>query len=292
MQKRKLSVLIIRVISAAVLLVFVALEMFKVQLVQGETHNLIVNVLVTRTFAAIFFLTVLIESKDRVADRRPAQDYLKSLLFVIPALLVAINNMPMISLITGRCRVNETPLWVALFALECIAVGAFEEIAFRGVLFPYFLKKCKTRPHIFLCIAGTSCLFGLYHLFNLLEGAGFGNVIRQVGYSALIGAMCAICMLITGDIAVPVVLHAVYNFCGLLIDTVGEGEMWDTPTIVITIVLGVLTFAFYLVIFLKKKSFRLFESLKGGEGDKGSGGIDQCDPAQVETSEPDQCENS
>ena len=257
MQKKSLILKIIRIVSAAVLLVFVALESFKVHLIPDEGHDLIANVIITRTVAAVFFLTVLLESDTKVACRKPTNEYLKSLLLVIPALLVAVNNLPIISLITGRCFVTESALWVALFAVEHIAVAAFEEIAFRGVLFPYYLKKCKSRLQVFICIAATSCVFGLYHLFNLVSGAGFGAVIRQVGYSALIGAMCATCMLITGDILVPIVLHAVYNFCGMLIDTVGAGEMWDVPTIVITAVLGTAVFGFYLGVFLKKKSFRL-----------------------------------
>lgn len=258
------KLLIIRIILATGLLAFVALEMFKVKLVPDEGHNMILNVLITRTLAALFFLTVLAESGDRVCDRKPLEDYLGSLLLVIPALMVAVNNMPIISLAVGRCRVDDTWIWVVLFALECIAVGAFEELAFRGVLFPYFLRKCKSRLQIFFCVAATSCVFGLYHLFNLIQGAGIGSVLRQVGYSALIGAMCAVCMLITGDITVPIVLHAVYNFCGMLVDTVGSGEMWDVPTIAITAVLGVLVFVFYLVVFLKKKTFRLYEALTRG----------------------------
>ncbi len=260
MQKKKLILKIIRILSAAVLIAFVVLESFKVHLIPDENHDLIANVIITRTAAAVFFLTVLLETDAKVASRRPANEYLKSLILVIPALLVAVNNLPIISLATGRCFVTDTWVWVVLFAAEHIAVAAFEEIAFRGVLFPYYLKKCKTRLQVFACIAITSCIFGLYHLFNLISGAGFGAVIRQVGYSALIGAMCATCMLITGDILVPILLHAVYNFCGMLIDTVGGGEMWDVPTIVITCVLGVAVFGFYLGVFLKKKTFRLIEA--------------------------------
>ncbi len=243
-------------------MVLVGLELFKVKLLGDAVHNEILSVLLTRSLAAVFFLTVLLESGDRVACRKPAGEYLKSLALVIPAFLVAVNNLPLVSLIIGDCRVNDTALWVFLFALQCVAVGAFEELAFRGILFPYFLKKCRTKLQIFFCIAATSCVFGLYHLFNLMEGAGIGDVLLQVGYSALIGAMCAACMLLTGDVAVPIVLHSVYNFCGLLVPKLGGGKWWDTPTVIFTAVLGTLTFAFYLTVFLKKKTFRLKEALE------------------------------
>ena len=191
----------------------------------------------------------------------PAGEFATSVLLTLPALLVAVNNLPAISLATGDCGITDTPLWVAIFFVQCMCVGFFEELAFRGLLFPYFLKKCKTRLHVFLCIAGTSCLFGLYHLLNLLEGAGIGPVFQQVGYSALVGAMCAACMLLTGNVVVPVILHGVYNFCGLVVPTLGGGTWWDVPTIVITVVLAVAATAYFAVVFVRKKSFRLLDAL-------------------------------
>ncbi|MBR7078706.1 MAG: CPBP family intramembrane metalloprotease [Clostridia bacterium] len=239
----------------------VVLEFGKFAFTGDSVHDLILNTGLTRLLAGVFFLLLIKESGLRVFSWTPAGEFATSVLLTLPALLVAVNNLPAISLATGDCGITDTPLWVAIFFVQCMCVGFFEELAFRGLLFPYFLKKCKTRLHVFLCIAGTSCLFGLYHLLNLLEGAGIGPVLRQVGYSALVGAMCAACMLLTGNVVVPVILHGVYNFCGLVVPTLGGGTWWDVPTIVITVVLAVAATAYFAVVFVRKKSFRLLDAL-------------------------------
>ncbi len=239
----------------------VVLEFGKFAFTGDSVHDLILNTGLTRLLAGVFFLLLIKESGLRVFSWTPAGEFATSVLLTLPALLVAVNNLPAISLATGDCGITDTPLWVAIFFVQCMCVGFFEELAFRGLLFPYFLKKCKTRLHVFLCIAGTSCLFGLYHLLNLLEGAGIGPVLRQVGYSALVGAMCAACMLLTGNVVVPVILHGVYNFCGLVVPTLGDGTWWDVPTIVITVVLAVAATAYFAVVFVRKKSFRLLDAL-------------------------------
>ena len=77
-------------------------------------------------------------------------------------------------------------------------------------------------------------------------GAGIGPTILQIGYSFLIGAMCSVVLLKTRNIWICVMLHAIYDFCGTLMPTLGAGTWWDTPTVVFTAVLAVAT-AVYLV---------------------------------------------
>lgn len=261
MAEKKLRLKWTTVVEIVLLAGCVVLEFGKFAFTGDSVHDLILNTGLTRLLAGVFFLLLIKESGLRVFSWTPAGEFATSVLLTLPALLVAVNNLPAISLATGDCGITDTPLWVAIFFVQCICVGFFEELAFRGLLFPYFLKKCKTRLHVFLCIAGTSCLFGLYHLLNLLEGAGIGPVLQQVGYSALVGAMCAACMLLTGNVVVPVILHGVYNFCGLVVPTLGGGTWWDVPTIVITVVLAVAATAYFAAVFVRKKSFRLLDAL-------------------------------
>ena len=265
-----------RIILAALLLGCVVIAFARPAFTGNAVHDNMLTILITRLLAGIYFLIVIKSGGPDVFSAKPAGEFGKSLLFSIPAFVIAVNNMPVISFIVGNCRVSDSAFWVAVFAAECLAVGLFEEAVFRGLLLPHFLKRCRTRIHIFVCVAVTSCVFGLYHLFNLFEGASFGDVLRQVGYSALIGAMCAVVMLITGNLTVPILIHGIYNFCGMLFETLGEGFWWDTPTIVITVVLSVLTVVFYAVVFVKMPSFRLYEQVKvhasSGTADGGNAG--------------------
>ena len=71
-------------------------------------------------------------------------------------------------------------------------------------------------------------------------------MILQIGYSFLIGAMCSVVLLKTRNIWLCVLLHAVYDFSGTLVPTLGAGTWWDTPTVIFTVILAVAT-TVYLV---------------------------------------------
>ena len=143
--------------------------------------------------------------------------------------------------------VHTAPAYMIWFAAECLAIGLFEEFAFRGVIFLMFAeKRHATRKGLFWSLMLSSAVFGGVHLVNILMGAGIGPTILQIGYSFLIGAMCAVVLLKTRNIWLCVVLHAIYDFCGTLMPTLGGGTWWDTPTVIFTAVLAVAT-AVYLV---------------------------------------------
>ena len=170
------------------------------------------------------------------------------MLFIIPPLLVVVNNMPILSMIWGDAYVvHSAPVYWVWFSLECLAIGLFEELAFRGVIFLMFAeKRHATRKGLFWSLILTSAVFGAVHLANVLMGAGIGGVILQIGYSFLIGAMCSVVLLKTRNIWLCVLLHAIYDFSGTLMPTLGAGTWWDTPTVIFTAVLAVATTA-YLV---------------------------------------------
>ena len=127
-------------------------------------------------------------------------------------------------------------------------------MAFRGVVFLSLLEgRRKTKLGAFMSIAITSVVFGVVHLVNLFTGASPAAVLLQVGYSSLIGAMCSVVLMKTANIWLCVVLHAVYNFCGNVVPTLGGGSLWDTPTVIITAILAVATTAFMTVAFFKMK---------------------------------------
>lgn len=171
-----------------------------------------------------------------------------ALLFALPALAVALNNAPWIALAVGDAKITASAGTVLLFALECLFVGAFEEVSFRGVVFPLVLQKFGTGVKgRFLSGLLSSAMFGLVHLVNLFGGASFGAVAMQIGYSFLIGAMLAVVFFRGGGILLCAALHAVYNFCGMVVPQLGEGELWNLPTIVITVLLSVAVCAYMAI---------------------------------------------
>lgn len=178
----------------------------------------------------------------------PRKTHIIDLLVVIPALIIAVNNFPFVAYINGDCSLTEDAGGIIMFAVWCIGVGLFEEISFRGVILPLTLifLKDKKRP-VFFTIAVSSAVFALTHLVNLFSG-NIGGTILQVGYTFLIGAMCGIVTVKTGNVFISALVHIVYNFCGMLVEYCGKGVMWTWPQIICTAVVGVIIGVVMIVI--------------------------------------------
>ena len=173
------------------------------------------------------------------------------LLWCLPCLLVAVCNFPFSALLSGEARITRPELlW--LFALDCIAIGLFEETLFRGILLPLLTDLLKKYGAV-LPILLNGAIFGLWHLFNLFAGAGIGATLLQVGYSFLIGTMFACVFVRTKSVWWCVLLHAVFDFGGLLTGTVAVGNCHDTVFWILTAAAGVLCFAHLLAYFIRHR---------------------------------------
>ena len=73
----------------------------------------------------------------------------------------------------------------------------------------------------------------------------------QIGYSALIGAMCSVVIVKTANIWLCVVLHGIFNFGGAVVQYCGRGEIWDTFTVVFTAILSVSVTVYLVISFLR-----------------------------------------
>lgn len=187
----------------------------------------------------------------------PQKGEWRALLFALPALVVAINNLPVVGLCRGTVEITGSAGAVALFALQCLGVGLFEEAAFRGVLFPFVLGYTGTgKKGRFVAVIGSSAAFGLLHLVNLLGGFS-GGVFLQVGYSFLIGAMLAICTFRGAGALTCGVIHAVFNFCGNVAFETGNATfsaVWCAEEIALTAIVGVAAAAYFALLLFKSKA--------------------------------------
>ncbi len=179
-------------------------------------------------------------------------------LLMIPALLVCVNNAPIVGLITGNVTYEGNFGLLVSYVVYCISVGFFEELVFRGIIFPLCLiSQKKVKKGVFWSVVISSAVFSASHLVNLFAGMSVGAVILQLGYTFLIGSMCAISLVKTNNIFVPVFLHTVYDIGGLGLVNVNnaggllKGYQWDTLTVIITAILGVIVCVYMLVLILK-----------------------------------------
>ena len=200
--------------------------------------------LISRVLGSVIFVSLAIFLSYRIFHRIP----LSCLWVLLPCLAVVVNNLPILSLARGEAMVERWELF-GLFVADCLFIGIFEELAFRGTLFLAILEKRRgSTRQIFMTALISSAIFGLVHLANLLEGAGVVVTLMQVGYSFLIGGMCSIVLLKSHNILPCILLHAIFDFCGSLIPTLGVGEIWNTPTIVITALLAVAVSAWMIYV--------------------------------------------
>lgn len=246
-----------RTVSLAVIglsvVVLLWLEICKPVLSDDPVTQGLMAMTLTRGIGALVFFVLLLTLGYRVIHPfvKPVG---RSLLWAVPALIVAVNNAPWLGLASGAITVTGTPEQIAWFLGESLAIGLFEELAFRGVVLLMIAeRRHATRWDLLRAILLSSAIFAALHLTNLLSGSAPGAVLLQLGYSFLIGAMCAVVLFKTANIWLCVILHAVYDVGGNMVGKIATGQMWDTPTIVITAVLGVATAVFYIVAFLRMR---------------------------------------
>lgn len=164
----------------------------------------------------------------------------KAALWCLPCLLVVIANFPISALIKGSVTINRPDL-IWLYSLYVLGISLVEEIVFRGVMLFLLLdifRKHKLKN--FLSVLISSAIFSLFHLANLFADMDIGSVLLQVVYTFLIGGMLAITTIKTKNIWMGVIIHALFDFGGLLTVTIASGDPWDAVFWILTISCGIL----------------------------------------------------
>ena len=177
--------------------------------------------------------------------------FLKGLLLSLPALIVSLNNLPILPLITDDLVLNIYKAEIFPYILFCLAIGFSEELIFRGLLLPLFVGVFgRGKIGVLKAVTFSSALFALMHLLNLFGGAPLA-VLTQVGYSFLIGLAFSLSALFTKNIFVPILLHSLFDFGGFLYDAFGEGVLWTRGNIILTAVVGAVSAVILTVEFIK-----------------------------------------
>ncbi len=186
----------------------------------------------------------------------PRRGELGALLAAVPAFIVAANNFPLVALASGTAEITGSAGMIAAFAFQCLAVGLFEETAFRGIIFPFVLGKTGTgKKGRFVAVLVSSAMFGLLHLVNLLGGFS-GGVFLQVGYSFLIGCMLAVITFRGAGMFTCAAAHALFNFGGNVVPYLGMGsfaDIWSIGEIALTAAVGAAAVVYFARLLYKSK---------------------------------------
>jgi len=245
--KRQNTYLFIAIAVFFILLIF--LQSIDIHFSDSELVSSMIQNIIFRIVGGVLFILLMISSglKHIFTWKKP---FLPALLVIIPGLIIAVNNFPIIAYFDGRAVLTEPVSSVVVFAIESFSVAFFEEIIFRGLILVLLVRMfSKTKTELLFAIVLSSSFFGFMHLWNLFSGAGFFSTILQVGYSFLMGMLWSVVFLKTRNIWLAIFLHASYNFFGILMSTLGvvDGQ-FDPVTIVITALLsiGVAITMFYI----------------------------------------------
>ncbi len=257
---------------------YAVLELAGVQLLGDETANKMLTGGMLRIAASVLLVVAVIRMRIDCMGFQGCS--LKNLAVVAPCLLISLNNFPWIDALGGKLSLTRPEL-VALLALECLSVGLFEELFFRGIVFPHMLRKRSgTKEGIFRAVIYSSALFSAYHLLNLFAGSGFGAVAMQMGYTFLFGGMLCFVLLWTKNIWLCALLHAVYNFGGMYYSELGTGNIWSLGTILLTVFVSLAVAAYIAFVFIKRKLPYATELLPYRENAE-SGDIQAADDGEV-----------
>lgn len=110
----------------------------------------------------------------------------------------------------------RAPWQIAVFFLTMGLVGTAEEWLFRGVIAQTLLERFGTgRAGVWKAVVLSGVLFGGAHLTNLMGSEPLG-VLVQCATAAVLGMLLAAVYFRTGNIWVPVFIHAYMDVAGLL----------------------------------------------------------------------------
>lgn len=210
----------------------------------GETAKFIIDI--SSRALVVIFAAYAIKACGFKVFAKPNVGLMRGLLLFL-GLLVCANNFPIIGFITGNVALKENPQ-IFRYIVYCAAIGIAEEYVFRGFIMPLVGLKFKCKPHApFITVLVTSAIFSLCHLFNIFS-AGIPATLLQVGYTFLTGGLFCAAYLFTENLLFPIALHVIFDLGGLIFGTpfgIAFGNMWDTATIIITAVLGIIATAVY-----------------------------------------------
>lgn len=245
MQKAEKSKRLWEIVQMALIILLcvitVILDFLPITYVSDSFRNRMLSKIIQSFCGSVAVVLVMLRLRIKLFGKPQA------LLYLLPCLLVAIDNFQWSAFIRGEMELVRTaPIDVILFALHCFTVGLFEECIFRGIVISVLASVFPNNKKGFLLtFILSSVVFGLAHLLN-----GFS---WQVLYTMLTGAVFAFCLIKTKNIFLCAFVHGLYNFCGLLFDTqgLGNGVVFDLGTVLTMLIVSVAVGVFILVYTLR-----------------------------------------
>ena len=238
MKRNHLIITVLLLVLAALCYIF--FDIMQTRLLEDSVANVLLRGVLSRAGLSLLFIWFLYLSggkKYLIFNKR----FFKSMIWSLPLFMVAFVNFPYSSFIKNELRIDRPDL-IPLFVLYVIFVSLLEEVVFRGTIFMLMKDWLRNSRHApLLTTVFCSLIFAVFHFTNLFVGADIVSVLLQVTYTFLIGAMLTVCILKLNNLWLCVLIHAIFNFGGLLVvNDIAIGNPHDLVFWILTIVSGVL----------------------------------------------------
>lgn len=164
-------------------------------------------------------------------------------------------------MITGTIKIDITrPLVILAFVMVYLSTGLFEEVLFRGLVFPLMIKKWgRKRSGCYMAMILSSMLFGILHLVHYFLGdSSLIATIAQIIYATFIGVFFAACVIRNYSIYPAIMLHGIFDITGSLKEiAVGGGiNRYISMSLEEAIICVIITLPLFVYgIFIVRKEF-------------------------------------
>lgn len=173
----------------------------------------------------------------------------KGMLLLIPMLLFVVMNFLSVD------YASLTTRQVVLCFFDALAVGLFEETAFRALASANFMRVRPDGRGLCLFALLSGLFFGLSHLVNIVTvHAPLDMTLLQVAVASGIGVLMSAVYFRTGSIVPGIVYHLLVDFPNFMLPEIeGEPEPASGSTIVVQCVLGLILAALGLWYLRRRK---------------------------------------
>lgn len=213
---------------------------------------------ILKALTVIFPAYLLFALNEQKVLKFNAKSFFKSSLILFPFYLICLNNIPFVSVLGGNSKfiINKN---FPVYCILCLAISVFEEICFRGLVLQN-LENFKKINTLFKKIVIGSLIFSACHLVNAFS-FNVVYLLMQLGYSFLIGLICCFSYYASKSLYMPIILHFIFDFGGLMTDYgVACGNIWDKTSIITTVILSIFTVIYGIFVFIKFYKEKEYES--------------------------------
>lgn len=221
---------------------FICFDAIQIKLLADPTADALLRGFLSRIgLCPLFIFLLIISGGKRLIEFR--KEFPRMLLWSLPCFMVALVNFPYSGVVSKAITFHGSN-WMWLYILYVISIALLEEFVFRGVLYLTVKDMFRNKRHApLLTVVVCAAAFSLIHLTNLIYGADIGLTLLQCLYAFLIGAMLTVTVMKTKNIWICILIHALFDFGGLLTANkvgIASGDPWDLLFWILTITSGVL----------------------------------------------------